>query len=133
MGDTLRRLTEDPQVDHQEIQEWVDALADLKARYGAERAALILTYLQERAFQEGIHMPFTANTPYINSIPVERQAVFPGDRELERRIKNAVRWNAMAMVTRANRDKASPGGHISTFASSATLYEIGFNHFFRAP
>jgi pyruvate dehydrogenase E1 component len=133
MGDTLRQLTEDPQVDHQEIQEWVDALADLKARYGPDRAALILTYLQERAFQEGIHMPFTANTPYINSIPLERQPVFPGDRELERRIKNAVRWNAMAMVTRANRDKASPGGHISTFASSATLYEIGYNHFFRAP
>jgi pyruvate dehydrogenase E1 component len=133
MGEILRKLTEDPQVDQQEIQEWVDSLASLKARYGADTAALILGYLQERAFTEGIHMPFTANTPYVNTIPTEKQAAFPGDRELERRIKNAVRWNAMAMVTRANRDKAAPGGHISTFASSATLYEIGFNHFFRAP
>jgi pyruvate dehydrogenase E1 component len=133
MGEILRKLKENPSVDHQEIQDWVDSLADLKARYGAETAGTILAYLQETAFKEGIHMPFTANTPYINTISADKQPAFPGDRELERRIKNAVRWNAMAMVTRANRDKASPGGHISTFASSATLYEIGFNHFFRAP
>ncbi len=133
MGEILRTLSEDPSVDQQEISEWVDSLADLKARYGAERAGLILAYLQERAFKEGIHMPFTANTPYINTIPLEKQTAFPGDRELERRIKNAVRWNAMAMVVRANHEPAAPGGHIGTFASSATLYEIGFNHFFRAP
>jgi len=133
MGDTLRKLEGDPSVDHEEVREWVESLADLKARYGAETTGLILAYLQETAFKEGIHMPFTANTPYINTIPSDRQPAFPGDRELERRIKNAVRWNAMAMVTRANRDKSAPGGHISTFASSATLYEIGFNHFFRAP
>jgi pyruvate dehydrogenase E1 component len=133
MGDILKKLTDDPAVDHEEIQEWVDSLADLKSRYGAETTGLILAYLQEKAFMEGVHMPFTANTPYINTIPVEAETTFPGDRELERRIKNAVRWNAMAMVARANRDKAAPGGHISTFASSATLYEIGFNHFFRAP
>jgi len=133
MGNILQTLTEDPAVDHEEIQEWVDSLADLKNRYGADTTALILAYLQEKAFIEGIHMPFTANTPYINTIPVDQQAAYPGDRELERRIKNAVRWNAMAMVTRANRDKAAPGGHISTYASSATLYEVAFNHFFRAP
>jgi pyruvate dehydrogenase E1 component len=133
MGEILRKLTEDPAIDHLEIQEWVESLHGLKERYGPETTAMILAYLQEQAFKEGIHMPFTANTPYINSIPVDKQPAFPGDRELERRIKNAVRWNAMAMVTRANRDKAAPGGHISTFASSATLYEIGFNHFFRAP
>ena len=133
MGDILQKLTEDPSVDHQEIQEWVESLADLKRRYGADTTGLILAFLQEKAFVEGIHMPFTANTPYINTIPVDKQPAYPGDRELERRIKNAVRWNAMAMVTRANRDKAAPGGHISTFASSATLYEVGFNHFFRAP
>ena len=133
MGELLRKLTEDPNVDTQEIQDWVESLADLKARYGAEKTGEILAFLQETAFREGIHMPFTANTPYINTIPVEQQPAFPGDRELERRIKNAVRWNAMAMVVRANRDKAAPGGHISTFSSSATLYEVGFNHFFRAP
>src|SRR6185369_4438718 len=125
--------TEDPNVDTQEIQDWVESLADLKARYGAEKTGEILAFLQETAFREGIHMPFTANTPYINTIPVEEQPAYPGDRELERRIKNAVRWNAMAMVVRANRDKAAPGGHISTYASSATLYEVAFNHFFRAP
>ncbi|HTB21846.1 MAG TPA: pyruvate dehydrogenase (acetyl-transferring), homodimeric type [bacterium] len=133
MGEILSKLKSDPLVDHLEIQEWVESLADLKARYGAETAGLILAYLQETAFKEGINMPFTANTPYINTIAADKQPVFPGDRELERRIKNAVRWNAMAMVVRANRDHASPGGHISTFASSATLYEIGYNHFFRAP
>ncbi len=133
MGEILRKLTEDPDVDTQEIQDWVESLADLKARYGAEKTGEILAFLQETAFREGIHMPFTANTPYINTIPVDQQPAFPGDREMERRIKNAIRWNAMAMVVRANRDKAAPGGHISTFASSATLYEVAFNHFFRAP
>jgi pyruvate dehydrogenase E1 component len=133
MGEILRQLTEDPRVDHEEIREWVESLHDLKQRYGSELTGKILVYLQEQAFKEGIHMPFTANTPYINTIPADKQPPYPGDRELERRIKNAVRWNAMAMVTRANRDKAAPGGHISTFASSATLYEVGFNHFFRAP
>jgi pyruvate dehydrogenase E1 component len=133
MGEILKKLMSDPAFDHEEVNDWLESLADIKARYGAERAGEILTLLQETAFREGIHMPFTANTPYINSIPVGEQPAFPGDRELERRIKNAVRWNAMAMVVRANRDKAAPGGHISTYASSATLYEIGFNHFFRAP
>jgi pyruvate dehydrogenase E1 component len=119
-------------IDPEESREWRDSLRDLKARYGAEAAGKFLAQVQEAAFQEGISMPFTANTPYLNTIPAEAQPAFPGDRELERRIKNAVRWNAMAMVVRANRDhEASPGGHISTFASSATLYEVGFNHFFR--
>jgi pyruvate dehydrogenase E1 component len=133
MGEILKKLMSDESFDHDEIQDWLDSLVDIKARYGSERAGEILTLLQETAFREGIHMPFTANTPYINSISLEEQPAFPGDREMERRIKNAVRWNAMAMVVRANRDKAAPGGHISTFASSATLYEIGYNHFFRAP
>jgi pyruvate dehydrogenase E1 component len=133
MGEILEKLMHDPSVDRDEIQDWLDSLADIKARYGTERAGEILSLLQEIAYKEGIHMPFTANTPYCNTIPVEEQPAFPGDRELERRIKNAVRWNAMAMVVRANRDKAAPGGHISTYASSATLYEIGYNHFFHAP
>jgi len=77
-------------------------------------------------------MPFTATTPYINTIPDTKQAPFPGSQEVERRIKSLVRWNALAMVMRANKKSEGVGGHISTFASSATLYEIGFNHFFRA-
>ena len=131
MSDILRKLTEDPDVDHEEIQEWVESLADLKARYGAEKTGQILAYLQDMAFRQGIHMPFTANTPYMNTIAVDEQPAFPGDRELERRIKNAVRWNAMAMVVRANREDKSIGGHISTFASSATLVEVAMNHFIR--
>ena len=83
MSDILRKLTEDPDVDHEEIQEWVESLADLKARYGAEKTGEILAYLQDMAFRQGIHMPFTANTPYMNTIPVEEQPAFPGDRELE--------------------------------------------------
>jgi pyruvate dehydrogenase E1 component len=85
------------------------------------------------AYQSGVRMPFSANTPYINTIPADRQPPYPGSREIERRIKSLVRWNAMAMVVRANREEEGIGGHISTYASAATLYEVGFNHFFRAP
>ena len=81
----------------------------------------------------GVDIPFTANTPYINTIPCDKQLPYPGDREIERRIKSLVRWNAMAMVTRANKEADGIGGHISTFASAATLYEVGQNHFFKAP
>jgi pyruvate dehydrogenase E1 component len=86
--------------------------------------------LQIRAHKSGVHVPFSANTPYINTIPREKQPPFPGDREIERRIKSLIRWNAMAMVVKANKLEGGVGGHISTYASAATLYEIGFNHFF---
>ncbi len=118
--------------DPSELDEWFDSLDDLLHRFGRERVQKLLTLLQERAYHRGVHIPFTANTPYINSIPVPDQARFPGDRDLERRIKSIIRWNAMAMVVRANRDYDGVGGHISTFASCATLYEVGFNHFFHA-
>src|SRR5204862_28719 len=81
----------------------------------------------------GVEIPFTANTPYINTIPPDRQPLFPGHREIERRIKSYVRWNAMVMVVKANVHDGTLGGHIATFASSAMLYAIGFNHFFRGP
>ncbi|NIX14898.1 MAG: hypothetical protein GWN11_03205, partial [Candidatus Dadabacteria bacterium] len=84
------------------------------------------------ARKAGVNIPFTANTPYINTIPVEKQGNFPGSIEIERRIRSYIRWNAMAMVVRANRENDGIGGHISTYASAATLYDIGFNHFFRA-
>lgn len=118
--------------DPEELDEWFDSLDDLLHRYGREKVQQMLTLLQERAYQRGVHLPFTANTPYINTIPVADQPTFPGDRDIERRIKSIIRWNAMAMVVRANRDYAGVGGHISTFASCATLYEVGFNHFFHA-
>jgi pyruvate dehydrogenase E1 component len=96
-----------------------------------EHAPAFLDNLVDRLRTSGIHVPKTVSTPYVNTIPVEEQPPYPGDRELERRIKSYVRWNAMAMVVNANRKHSGIGGHISTFASSATLYEVGYNHFFR--
>jgi len=120
-------------VDALETREWLDSLESVLQTSGPERAAYLLTQLDNKAARGGVDLPFTANTPYLNTIPVARQPVFPGNRELERRIKSLVRWNAMATVVRANKIEGTIGGHISTFASSATLYEIGFNHFFKGP
>ncbi|MDX2495804.1 MAG: pyruvate dehydrogenase (acetyl-transferring), homodimeric type [Desulfuromusa sp.] len=114
-----------------ENQEWRESLDYVLKEQGPERVRQILRQLQIRAQEQGVSIPFTANTPYINTIPHTRQPVFPGNRELERRIKSIVRWNAMAMVVRANRESDGIGGHISTFASAATLWEVGFNHFWR--
>ncbi|OGB60485.1 MAG: pyruvate dehydrogenase (acetyl-transferring), homodimeric type, partial [Caldithrix sp. RBG_13_44_9] len=116
-----------------EQQEWLESLDYVIQKGGAKRVAKLMRLLQMRIHQEGIKLPFTANTPYINTISVEEQPKFPGSREIERRIKSILRWNAMAMVVRANRLENGIGGHISTYASIATLYEVGFNHFFRAP
>ena len=119
-------------LDQAETQEWVDSLQSVAAGAGRERARFLLQRLIDWGKRNDIVPPFTANTPYINSISVERQAPFPGDRRVERRIKSLVRWNAMAMVVRANRRSPGIGGHISTYASAATLLDVGFNHFFRA-
>jgi pyruvate dehydrogenase E1 component len=118
-------------MDPQEIQEWVESFDAVVREEGQESAITLLDRLRAHAHSRGIALPFTANTPYINTIPVEKQAIFPGDQEIERRIKSLVRWNALAMVVRANRVDHSIGGHISTYASAATLFEVGFNHFFR--
>jgi len=117
-------------IDTEEIQEWYDSLEDVLHRYGPDSLRELLIHLNEHAYARGVTFPFSANTPYINTIHASEQPVFPGNRELERRIKNLVRWNAMAMVHRANNNFPGIGGHISTFASSATLYEIAQNHFF---
>lgn len=123
----------DGDLDVQETKEWLDSLGSVLQTEGVDRAGYLLGRLKEKAAVSGVPIPFTANTPYINTIPADRQAAFPGNRDLERRIKSMVRWNAMAMVVRANRKEPGIGGHISTYASSATLYEIAFNHFFRGP
>ncbi len=115
-----------------ENREWIESLDYILANQGPERVLELMRLLQVRAQGQGVHFHFTANTPYINTIAADRQPAFPGNREIERRIKSIIRWNAMAMVVRANRENAGIGGHISTYASSATLYEVGFNHFFRA-
>jgi len=115
-----------------EIQEWLESLDSVLESSGPEVATEILERLRAHATVSGIDLPFTANTPYANTIPARLEPLFPGDQELERRIKSLIRWNALAMVVRANRVEHNIGGHISTYASAATLYEVGFNHFFRA-
>ncbi len=120
-------------VDPDETAEWLDSLTDVLRRYGPERVQYLLELLRDKAYRSGVTLPFSANTPYINTIPVDREPRFPGNREIERRIKSIVRWNAMAMVVRANRENDGIGGHISTFSSAATLYEVAFNHFFQGP
>jgi len=116
-----------------EKRDWLDALDELIDSAGAERVREILHDLQVQAHRKGVRLPFSANTPYINTIPRDEQPAYPGDREMERRIKSLIRWNAMAMVVRANREEDGIGGHISSYQSIATLYEVGFNHFFRGP
>ena len=122
-------IPDDP--DPTETAEWLESLDYVLEQKGPERVKQLLGALEESAYRNEVELPFTATTPYLNTIPRSEQPAYPGDRELERRIKSYVRWNAMAMVTRANRHPSAPGGHISTFASSATLYEVAQNHFFK--
>jgi len=118
--------------DPQETSEWLDSLAAVFEEEGVNRAHFLVNELIDYARRHGVRLPYSANTSYLNTIPVSQQPQFPGDRDIERRIKSIVRWNAMAMVVRANKASDGIGGHISTYASSATLLEIGFNHFFRS-
>jgi len=115
-----------------ENREWLESLQYIYDNQGPERVRDLLRTLQIRAQKLGISYQSPANTPYINTIPVDQQPAYPGNREIERRIKSIIRWNAMVMVVRANRAQHGIGGHISSYASSATLLEVGFNHFFRA-
>jgi pyruvate dehydrogenase E1 component len=117
--------------DVQETWEWLTAFEQVIEIEGRERAQFLLKKLLEKGYEKDVTLPFTGNTPYINTIPKSKEPPYGGDREIERRIKSIVRWNAMAMVVRANKKFPGLGGHISTFASSATLYQVGFHHFFR--
>jgi pyruvate dehydrogenase E1 component len=114
-----------------ESREWLESLEYVFQRGGAERVRELLQLLQIRAQEHGVVFLCPGNTPYINTIPASEQVPYPGSQEIERRIKSVIRWNAMAMVVRANRQSSGIGGHISTYASQATLWEVGFNHFFR--
>src|SRR6202142_2773572 len=118
--------------DLEEIWEWIESFEAVLQEGGPKLARRILDQIRERARNAGLEVPFTANTPYINTIPVSQEVPLPGDQNMERRIKSLIRWNALAMVIRANRVEHNIGGHISTFGSAGTLFEIGFNHFFRA-
>jgi pyruvate dehydrogenase E1 component len=115
-----------------ETGDWTRSLDQVIERDGERSARRLLARLIEYGYRKGVIAPFAANTPYVNTIPLEDQPVYPGDRDIERRIKNFTRWNAAAMVINANKHSGGIGGHISTYASLATLLEVGFNHFFRA-
>ena len=116
-----------------ETREWLESLDSVLRTQGPDRAAFLLNRITDRARRSGAHMAYGANTAYLNTIGRADQPEYPGDVALERRIENYIRWNAMAMVVHANRKSSEYGGHIATYASAATLYEVGFNHFWRAP
>src|SRR5262245_36567446 len=118
-------------IDREEAAEWLEALDDVMQRHGPDETRKLLAMLENVASRRGIAAPYRANTPYVNTIPVDQQPPFPGNLELERRIKSIMRWNALAMVVRANREHPELGGHISTYASQATLLEVAFHHFLR--
>ncbi len=127
--DVEKLLANDP--NPEETQEWLESLDYVLQREGAERAIYLFERLKDRLAARGISLPSPTNTPYVNTIPPDDEPPYPGSVEIERRIRSIIRWNAMAMVVKANRSPLDLGGHISTFASAATLYEVGFNHFFR--
>src|SRR6186713_659534 len=120
-----------PDIDPTETAEWLDSLDAIVDTHGKTRARYLLSRLMERANDTQISFPATVSTPYVNTIPCEEEPWFPGDEHIERRIRAFIRWNAAMMVVKANKKADGIGGHLSTFASSASLYEIGFNHFFR--
>jgi pyruvate dehydrogenase E1 component len=128
-------MTEPPKltdIDPVETQEWLESIDSVLKTHGPLRAHYLLDRLIDYSRRSGAYLPFKANTAYVNSIPPGREPVYPGNRELEKRIEAYIRWNALAMVVAANRKSSEYGGHLASYASSATLYEVGFNHFWRA-
>ena len=119
--------------DPTETTEWLESLKAVLDHDGPERAHELLERMVELTRRAGAQLPFQPTTEYINSIPPQMEPAMPGDANLEWKIRSIIRWNAMAMVVRANRKPGDLGGHIASFASSATLYDVGFNHFWRAP
>ncbi len=114
----------------QETSEWVEALDEIIDEVGPDRASYLIERLMERAANLGVQVPLRWNTPYMNTIPPEEEVAYPGNRDMERTLKSLIRWNALAMVVHANKADPNIGGHLATYASAATLYEVGYNHFF---
>jgi len=125
-------VTKDGDIDSTETKEWLDSLSAVLEKDGKHRAQFIIKQLIEHSYKEGSDLILSRNTPYINTIPPEEEKKSPGDQNLERKIRSLIRWNAAAMVVRANKKNPELGGHIGTFASAATLYDVGMNHFWRA-
>src|SRR6202049_985854 len=128
-----RDVTPSKDPDPVETREWLESIDSVLRAAGPERAHFLIEQLIDRARRSGAYLPYRPNTAYVNTISVGQQPEYPGDRALERRIEAFIRWNAIAMVVQANRKSAEYGGHLASYASSATLYEVGFNHFWRAP
>ena len=120
-------------IDPTETREWMDSLDAVIHHDGTERAHFLLERMVDTTRRAGGYLPFDPTTEYVNTIAPANEAKMPGDAAMEWRIRTLIRWNAMAMVVRANRKPGELGGHIASFASSATLYDVGFNHFWRAP
>ena len=120
-------------IDPGETREWLEALDDVLRADGPERAEALIAELLHRARRRGVALDVGHNTPYVNTIPADREEVCPGDLELEKRIRSIIRWNAIAIVLNANKESSELGGHIASYMSAATLYEVGFNHFWHAP
>jgi len=126
-------VVDETDIDPEETQEWIESLDSVLEREGPERAHFLLERLIDKTRRSGAYLPFSATTAYLNTIPVSQQRPIPGDQAIEHSIRSVIRWNAAAMVVHANRKSSELGGHIASFASAATLYDVGFMHFFRAP
>ncbi len=126
-------MVDETDIDPQETQEWIESLESVLDREGPERAHFLLERLIDKTRRSGAYLPFSANTAYLNTIPLDNQRPIPGDQAIEHTIRSVIRGNAAAMVVHANRKSSELGGHIASFASAATLYDVGFMHFFRAP
>ncbi|MDJ0777494.1 MAG: pyruvate dehydrogenase (acetyl-transferring), homodimeric type [Gammaproteobacteria bacterium] len=126
-------MVDETDIDPGETQEWIESLESVLEREGPERAHFLLEKLIDKTRRSGAYLPFSANTAYVNTIPLDKQRPIPGDQAIEHSIRSAIRWNSAAMVVHANRKASELGGHIASFASAATLYDVGFMHFFRAP
>lgn len=120
-------------LDPEETREWLESIDSVIKAQGAGRAHFLLERLIDFTRRSGAYLPFKPNTAYVNTISPGQEQEYPGDRSIERRIEAFIRWNAMAMVVHTNRQNSEYGGHIASYASSATMYEVGFNHFWRAP
>ena len=131
-NETIIEVSKDGDIDPIETKEWLESLSAVLEKDGKNRAQFLIKQLIEHSYKEGSDLILSRNTPYINTIKPEEETKSPGDQNLERKIRSLIRWNAAAMVVRANKKNPELGGHIGTFASAATLYDIGMNHFWRA-
>ena len=129
---SIIQVTNGKDIDPLETKDWLESLSAVISKDGNQRAHFLIKELINKAYREGANIPYTQNTPYINTIPPEAEIKSNGDQNIERRIRSLIRWNAAAMVVRANKKFPELGGHIGTFASAATLYDVGMNHFWRA-